>query len=105
MLLAAASALATSAASAMAAAPEASGEQKVDGSMAVEINMMETESYNNTSVSQIFSECVVREAYSSFYLTLLICFVTIGLTASLFVLTVIGWFPDLYSTSKYICQV
>ena len=41
----------------------------------------------------------------SVYLTLLICFVTVGLTASLFVLTVIGWFPDLYSTSKYICQV
>ncbi len=31
--------------------------------------------------------------------------VTVGLTASLFVLTVIGWFPDLYSSSKYICQV
>ena len=64
MLLAAASALATSAASAaMAAAPEAAGVQKMDGNMAVEINMMETESYN-TSVSQIFPECVMREAYS-----------------------------------------
>ena len=35
----------------------------------------------------------------------MICLVTVGLTASLFVLTVIGWFPDLYSTSKYIGQV
>merc|ERR1712141_330901 len=50
-------------------------------------------------------QCMEREAYTSLYLTLLICFVTVGLTASLFVLTVIGWFPDLYSTSKYICQV
>lgn len=50
------------------------------------------------------AECIVREEYSSPYMTLLICLVTIGLTASLFVLTVIGWFPDLYSTSKYIAQ-
>ena len=38
------------------------------------------------------------------YLSLLISFVTVGLTVSLFLLTVIGWFPDLYSTSKYIGQ-
>ena len=50
-------------------------------------------------------ECMEREEYSSLYLTFLICLVTVGLTASLFVLTVIGWFPDLYSTSKYIGQV
>ena len=43
--------------------------------------------------------------FYSIYLTLMICLVTVGLTASLFVLTVIGWFPDLYSTSKYIGQV
>ena len=51
------------------------------------------------------TECIVREEYSSLYLTMLIILVTVGLTASLFVLTVIGWFPDLYSTSKYIGQV
>jgi len=50
------------------------------------------------------SDCSVREEYHSIYLTLMICLVTVGLTASLFVLTVIGWFPDLYSTSKYIGQ-
>ena len=37
-------------------------------------------------------------------MSLLISFVTVGLTVSLFLLTVIGWFPDLYSTSKYIGQ-
>lgn len=47
---------------------------------------------------------VEREEYSSLYLSLLISFITVGLTVSLFLLTIIGWFPDLYSTSKYIGQ-
>ncbi len=72
----------------------------------VQITMMDPEisKYRmNGSLADI-NECIQREDYSSLYMTLLICLVTIGLTASLFVLTVIGWFPDLYSTSKYIGQ-
>lgn len=55
-------------------------------------------------LAKVVTECQLREEYSSVYLTVLICLVTIGLTASLFVLTIIGWFPDLSSNSKHICQ-
>jgi hypothetical protein len=37
---------------------------------------------------------------SSWYLTILVVLITIGLTASLFLLTIIGWFPDL--SSRYV---
>ena len=49
--------------------------------------------------------CNFRQEYSTWYLTLIVILVTVGLTASLFILTIIGWFPDLSSSSKHVCQV
>lgn len=73
----------------------------------VQITMMDpdiSKYRENGSLPDSIGECFGREPYTSLYLAPLICLVTVGLTASLFVLTVIGWFPDLYSTSKYIAQ-
>lgn len=58
---------------------------------------------NLTLLGSSSGSCPELEGFSTFYLTILLAIIAVGLTLSLFVIVVIGWYPDLY-TSKHISQ-
>ena len=58
---------------------------------------------NMTLLLPLDDTCPFYDGFSTFYLTILLAFIAVGLTLSLFVIVVIGWYPDLY-TSKHISQ-
>ena len=51
----------------------------------------------------IAARCGEYEGFSTLYLSILLGIIAIGLTLSLFLVVIIGWYPDLY-TSKHISQ-